>query len=207
MTDYSIKLFNTSEEDIDKVITAALSRGGDFADVFFEHSTTNSLILRDCQVNAVSSDIDYGVGIRVVKGSRTGYAYSETTDLNDMLRAARFAASIGDWEPSGDRMRFSSTPDKVCHDFYPVLQPWNETSIALKKNALTLLNEKTFSLDSRVIKLIGHLTDQDTYTLCQFSGGKFRGLTSVRFTESHRHNAGRKQDRKFLCFEKFPPRI
>ncbi|MBQ0006367.1 MAG: TldD/PmbA family protein [Alistipes sp.] len=188
MTDYFIKLFNTSKEDIDKVITAALSSGGDFADIFFEHTAVNSLVLRDCQVNAVSSDIDYGVGIRVVKGDKTGYAYSETTELNDMLRAARFAASIGNWHSATDKVHLPSTatPDRGSHNFYPALQPWSETSVALKKNALMLLNERTFSLDSRVIKLIGYLTDQETHILYANSLGEsfedFRPLGSLRAT-------------------------
>jgi len=38
--------------------------------------------------------IDYGVGIRVLKGEKTGYAYSESTDLKAMQESAIAAAAI-----------------------------------------------------------------------------------------------------------------
>ena len=86
--------FRVSIEDLQKVLNESLSKGGDYADLFFEHTINHNIALRDGEVNRASSNVDYGVGVRVVVGDQTGYAYVENTTLEDMLRAARTAAGI-----------------------------------------------------------------------------------------------------------------
>jgi len=55
---------------LQKVIAAALSKGGDYADLFFEHKITGNIGLEDGKVNRASSNIDFGVGIRVLKATK-----------------------------------------------------------------------------------------------------------------------------------------
>lgn len=86
--------FGVSEADLKKVLAAALEKGGDYADLFFEHTITNSIRLMDGAVNNSYSNIDYGVGVRVLIGDQSGYAYVENITLEDMLKAARTAARI-----------------------------------------------------------------------------------------------------------------
>ena len=74
-------IFEISRQDAERVLSEALCNGGTYADLYFEHTITNELMLRDNKISAVASNIDFGVGIRVLKGERTGYAYSETTDM------------------------------------------------------------------------------------------------------------------------------
>ena len=45
-----------------KVLAAALEKGGDYADLFFEHSYRNNIGLQDGAVNRASSNIDFGMG-------------------------------------------------------------------------------------------------------------------------------------------------
>lgn len=49
-----------------KVLAAALEKGGDYADLFFEHSYRNNIGLQDGAVNRASSNIDFGMGVRVI---------------------------------------------------------------------------------------------------------------------------------------------
>ena len=53
--------FGVSESDMKKVLTAALEKGGDYADLFFEHSYRNNVGLQDGAVNRASSNIDFGM--------------------------------------------------------------------------------------------------------------------------------------------------
>ena len=53
----------------------ALSRGGDWAELFFEHRIGHHVGLQDGAVNRAYSAISLGVGIRVIRGDQTGYAY------------------------------------------------------------------------------------------------------------------------------------
>ena len=85
--------FKVSEGDLRKVLAAALEKGGDYADLFFEHSYRNNVGLQDGAVNRASSNIDFGMGVRVLSGDQTGYAYVENVSLDEMLKAARTAAA------------------------------------------------------------------------------------------------------------------
>ena len=53
-------LFNLNIDDLNKIIVEALSDGGEYADIFCEYSTSNSLTLLDHKVSSVDSDIDFG---------------------------------------------------------------------------------------------------------------------------------------------------
>lgn len=91
---YYLDTFNVTEEMLLRLSAEGLNRGGDYSDLYFENTTYNTLFLRDSEVSSGGFMTDYGVGIRVLKGEKTGYAYAESTDYSAMLSAARAAASI-----------------------------------------------------------------------------------------------------------------
>ena len=71
---YYLDTFKVTEEDLQKVTAAALARGGDYCDLYFEYTTFFNLLLKDGVVSSGGFHTDYGVGIRVLKGEKTGYA-------------------------------------------------------------------------------------------------------------------------------------
>jgi TldD protein len=79
---------------LSRVLSRALRRGGDFADVFFEHRLTQTFRLQDGIVREASSSVLRGAGVRVVVGQRAGYAYSDDIDEAALLRAAEAASLI-----------------------------------------------------------------------------------------------------------------
>ncbi|MEO1334780.1 MAG: DNA gyrase modulator, partial [Myxococcota bacterium] len=80
--------FGVTQAQIKKVMAAALSRGGDFADLYFEHSSDLSVGYEDGKVNSARTSVGLGVGIRVVVGDQTGYAFTEELTEASMLAAA-----------------------------------------------------------------------------------------------------------------------
>ena len=65
--------FGVTELVIAEALGAALSRGGDYADVFFQHRVSNDLALEDGAVNRAFTTVELGVGVRVRNtGSRAG---------------------------------------------------------------------------------------------------------------------------------------
>ena len=87
-------IFRTDRRMLERLSAEALSTGGDFCDLYFENTVYFNLMLKDGAVTSGGCHTDYGVGIRVLKGERTGYAYSETTSEKDMLAAAKAASAI-----------------------------------------------------------------------------------------------------------------
>src|SRR3990170_3423382 len=88
--------FGVTDRLLRETLAAALSRGGDFADIFVEHATSNDLALEDGAVNRAYASVTLGAGVRVVKGDQTGYGYTEDLSLPALLDCARTAASIAD---------------------------------------------------------------------------------------------------------------
>lgn len=170
--DNYLELFKVTAEDLRRLVAIALSKGGDYADLFFEYSISNELTLRDNQVNAIASNIDYGVGIRVLKGEQTGYAYAERTDLKELERAALTAAQIATTPHNGT----ISVPEPCAIEFttkYPVITPWEDCSVIRKKEYLQHLNELIFEIDPRIKKVVERIADSDTKVMFFNSLGDF----------------------------------
>lgn len=166
-----LDLFNVQEGQLREVLEIALQRGGDYADLYFEYTVSNELSLRDGEVNAVSSNIDYGVGIRVVSGDKTGFAFTEQTTLAEMKNAARIAAQIATLPDSVTNIPAAFTPVKGTN-YSPILSPWEDHTVTEKMGWLTSLNEKVFAKDSRITKVLERLTDSNTKILFYNSLGE-----------------------------------
>ena len=90
----SFERFGVTEEQLRALVAEGLRDGGDWCDLYFEDTSYHDLLLRDGVVGSGGYHVDYGCGIRVLKGEKTGYAYAETTDFPSLRAAARAAASI-----------------------------------------------------------------------------------------------------------------
>ena len=86
--------FGVTEEQLRTLVAEGLRAGGDWCDLYFEDTSYHDLLLRDGVVGSGGYHVDYGCGIRVLKGEKTGYAYAETTDYPSLLQAAKAAGSI-----------------------------------------------------------------------------------------------------------------
>src|SRR5262245_4745857 len=86
--------FGIGSAEMGKILAAGLSKGGDFADLFFEHRVNSSLFFEEDIVKNASRGIIQGVGVRVVKGDQVGFAFTEDLTLASMTEAALTAAAI-----------------------------------------------------------------------------------------------------------------
>ena len=66
--------FSVTKSNIKEIMSEALSHGGDYCDIYFQHKISSSIGLEDKSVNQAYSNVDFGVGIRVLKGDQTGYS-------------------------------------------------------------------------------------------------------------------------------------
>ncbi len=82
------------DDDVcNRVLTAALRTGGEWAEIFAEDRRSTGAVLDDGRVEELSSGRDRGAGVRVVVGETTGFAH--TADLSEagLLAAADAAAA------------------------------------------------------------------------------------------------------------------
>ena len=77
-----------------RLLGAALERGGEYADLYFEYRASGSLALEEGILKGAGRGVTMGLGVRVQKGEATGYAYTEQLVPEAMLGAARTAGQI-----------------------------------------------------------------------------------------------------------------
>jgi TldD protein len=78
----------------ERLLAVALARGGEYADLFFEYRAAGALVFDEGILKSASRGVSIGLGVRVLKGDATGYAYVERLDWDAMKRAAETAAQI-----------------------------------------------------------------------------------------------------------------
>ncbi|MDP9268846.1 MAG: metalloprotease TldD [Acidobacteriota bacterium] len=110
--------YGLAARDLEKYLAAALSAGGDYADLYFEHHYASSLSVDESLVKSATQGISAGCGVRVISGERTGYAYTDDLAPERILRAARTAAMIA----SGPaKQPVADLKQAAGRDLYPVV--------------------------------------------------------------------------------------
>ena len=108
-------------EVLQRVLDEALSRGGEFAEVFVEDRTTSSAMLDQRRVEELSSGRDRGAGIRVVVGETTGFAHTADLSQRGLLAAAQAAAAVA--REGGGGVREIALGPLLDHPSHAVVLP------------------------------------------------------------------------------------
>ena len=144
--------------DLSEVLDVALSRGGTYADLFFEHTQVCSLELQDGAVSQATRAIVHGCGVRTLAGDQTGYAYTMDLAKPQMLQAARNAACIADGIPASPCVPGWTTLPLESH--YSHEQDWLSLGVQQEKDTLLHIDQLVRSLDERVIRVRAMLSHQ-----------------------------------------------
>src|SRR5437879_10038817 len=104
--------YGLSESDVERYLAAALSAGGEYADLYFEYLSSTSLMVDESMVKSASQGISAGCGVRVVSGERTGYAYTDDLSPERILHAARTAALIASGPAKPTAAGLPQKPDR-----------------------------------------------------------------------------------------------
>ncbi len=139
-----------------RVLRRALDRGGDFADLFFERTVSGSISREDGEIRDVGRSIHAGLGVRVVVGDATGYAYTEDLSLDGMLRAATTASAVarGGGAPAGIEVRGAK-----ALDLYPVLRPTVDVAPTDKVDLLRRAEDAARAADARVTRVMSSFSE------------------------------------------------
>ncbi len=161
--------FGVDERMIRETLTAALSSGGDRADVFFQHKIRNSLGLEDGEVNRAYGSVSLGAGVRVVKGDQQGYAFTEELTLESLTRAARTAAAVADGPARQGPQSFFTDP---MPQRYALKTRWEDVRAEEKLPLLVGLNAAALAADARIKKVSVGMSDESGAVLFADSDGR-----------------------------------
>jgi len=108
-----------ARENLEEVLSRALSLGGDFAEVFMEDKVTNSIRMVNDKIDDAVTGRDHGAGIRIMKGFRSVYAYTNDTSLTALLDMAyKAACALKDGKQNMDISIVERMPSNIHQIIY-----------------------------------------------------------------------------------------
>lgn len=164
---------------LQRVLTAALSHGGDFADVYVEYRQYASLHLEESLLKESSETVALGAGVRVLLGEQTGYAYTNVLSLESLLAAARTAAAIAGRGSAITGTAFSTQP---VPSRYPAAQPAHLAAMKGKMDFLRAADAAARAADPRVREVQASWSDEWRQVLIANSDGELVADTQPLFT-------------------------
>jgi len=142
--------FQITRRDLESHLAEALSAGGDYADLYFEYLLTSSISIDESMVKSASQGVSVGVGVRVIAGERTGYAYSDDLTAEKIRKAARVAAHIAAGPSHVDKVSLS---EGQAHNLYPVLIAPTETAFGERVELVKRADRAARAYDSRIFQV------------------------------------------------------
>lgn len=143
------------ENHISKIFHLLNSKKIDDADLYFQSSQYESWYLEDSQVKSGNYSLEQGVGIRVVSGEKTGYAYCDNIEFNAIEKAMQAAKSIAQ---TNTQLKHSICIPTAPIVRYPGLNPLDSIETAQKQQILQLIDKTARALDPRVIQVNASLS-------------------------------------------------
>ena len=156
------------KDEIEKLLSAALSRGGDFAEVYIQRAQSTSIPLEERKIRSAQMRIAQGLGIRVISGEKTGYAYSDNFEMSSLLEAARVAAHIA----AGPTIeRAVNVTAQMSPDYYTVEIPPESRPVQEKTALVKRASKAAFAYDHRIKQADAYFTDMEEDVIVANSDG------------------------------------
>src|SRR5258708_15492043 len=142
--------FGITRQDLENYLGEALSQGGDYADLYFEYLVTSSIGIDESMVKSAAQGVSMGVGVRVIAGERTGYAYSDDLSPEKIRKAASVAAHIAAAPAKVEKFDLN---EGRKHNLYPVLMAPTETAFAERVDLVKRADRAARAFDPRIFQV------------------------------------------------------
>ncbi len=175
-----ITRFDTSL--LQAVIARALSRGGDFAEVFIEDRDTLGLRLEDGRIEQTTGGREIGAAVRLLSGDHTYYAYSDELGEQGLMAAAdAVAAAVRSGEKGPALIELG--PAESAPSAHPVLVPPETVAITRKAGLLRAGNEAARAAGPEVVQVtVGYADTRQRVLIANSLGDLVRDdRTRTRF--------------------------
>ncbi len=162
--------FGMGESQLEAVLGTALERRVDYADLFFEYSTEDSVSLEESLVKQGSRHVQQGAGVRVQSGERQGYAHADEITIERLQLAATAARAISEGSGAGS---VSVGASGRVRDLYPVATPPTDVPIPEKVDLLNEIDRYARTIDPRVQQVMASVVTQHRHIMIAGSDGTF----------------------------------
>jgi TldD protein len=176
------------------VLGTVMSRGVDYADLYFQLSREESWSLEDGIVKEGSHSIEQGVGVRAISGEKTGFAYTDEVLLPALVEASDAARAIA---RSGGSNAVRAWQRPLTHRLYMPIDPLDTIRDEDKVAWLMKVDAETRRIDPRVKQVMASLAAVHEVVLIASSDGTLtadvRPLVRMNVSVIVEHNGRREQ--------------
>ena len=130
-----------------KIISKALEKGGDFADVYLENRVSRQIIMEESKFKSGLYGISQGAGVRVISGNKTGYAYTDEITEEKLLRAAEVASYVA---RNGNQIKPVNITSTDYRSFVTVKQPLSDIADEKRIEIIKRADQAAKDYDSRI---------------------------------------------------------
>jgi TldD protein len=157
----------------ERVLTRALG-AGDYADAFYEYRVVRSFRLQDGRIHEAGVTVSRGVGIRVLSGERSGYAYSDDLSEAALLETARVAALIAkDGAARVASVRLPSSPEAAGSMYGDAVSRRLPADSATYVDLLSRADVAARAADPRIVAVNAVMSDELQEVAIATSDGRF----------------------------------
>jgi TldD protein len=166
---FFLERFGLSARTLEETVGSAIARRADYADLYFEFRTSQSLSLEDGIVKSASQHVAQGVGVRVVAGDKTGYAYSDDVTVESLRLATRTAQAIA--QASEETRAVAVRATQPSHNLYALAHSPLEGAIVDKVDLLNRIDIAARRHDSRIKNVLASVGVEQKLVLIVNSTG------------------------------------
>lgn len=130
---------------IEKVLEAAVSFGGDFAEIFVESVHSNGIVLLGGKIENALSGTDYGVGIRIFDGFNSVYVYTNDDSEENLVKIAKRASQAVKANKNHTNIVLN---EMKINNIHQIIQMPNQIENSEKVNLMKFAYEKMKNYDT-----------------------------------------------------------
>jgi len=160
-----------TKDTAQKILSACLTTGGDFAEIFYEDTEESEITLMSGKVDQASNRHLFGAGIRILKDNQEVYGYTSDCSeagllsLTESLRTAYADAPLG--------ITFTLTEENAAGGCVTIDRESKNVSPAEKIGYLRTVDDAMKDYDPRIVQRIVKMSDKTQYVTVANTKGKF----------------------------------
>ncbi|WP_461829596.1 TldD/PmbA family protein [Aquifex sp.] len=135
------------------ILSTLMSQGGEYGEIFYEHSRTTRMHLEDNKIDKITHGHDEGVGIRLIKGGKTYYGYTTNPTYENLLELAKTLARGEGHGPVAVGKKYIQGWTEV------VIDPDSE-GLKFRAEILKRANDKARSFGDKIKQVLAVLMDK-----------------------------------------------
>ncbi len=137
-----------ADRDLERLLRRSLLHGGDFAELYMETRLGTSIICEARRIEKFLITKEYGIGLRVVMGERSAYAYTnDKSSLDELADTVASAMRSGRFDGNISLMRRPSNPISLVN-----IDP-KSVEAAAKITLVKRAQDVAWGMDSSVVQV------------------------------------------------------